>query len=343
MKRREPDFGNMLKVLRREVPDRPVLFELFMNMKLYEVVNGGKPSGEDELSIARFTVEAFRRLGYDYATLHGSGFHFDTKPHAADKTISLNDGAVIFDEESFDAYRWPDPDAADYSKLGKIKPYLPDGMKLMVMGPGGVLENAISLAGFDNLCLMLYDDPELVRRLFDEIGSRIVRYYENVLQYDTVGLVCSNDDWGFNTQPMLSPDQIRRYVIPWHKKIVDTVHAAGLPVMLHSCGNLATLIDDIVGIGFDAKHSFEDKIFPIEEAYEAWHDRIALLGGIDVDFIIRRPAEDVKRRVAAMLERTKDRGGWAVGTGNSVPEYIPISQYLAMVETAIGYNPLFTE
>ena len=81
----------------------------------------------------------------------------------------------------------------------------------------------------------------------------------------------------------------------------------------------------------------------LEEAYEAWHDRIALLGGIDVDYIIRKPAEDVRRRVAAMLERAKDRGGWAVGTGNSVPEYIPIPQYLAMVETAIGYNPLFTE
>jgi len=340
MKRREPNFENLLKVLRREVPERPVLFELFMNMKLYQLVNDGKPDGSDDLSIARFTVEAFRKLGYDYATVYGSAFGFQHNAIESRNTISLNDGAVIFDEESFDAYQWPDPEAFDYSRLEKIRPYLPDGMKLMVMGPGGVLENVISIVGYDNLCFMLYDDPELVKRVFDEVGSRLVSYYRIVSQYDTAGLICSNDDWGFNTQPMLSPDQMRKYVIPWHRKIVETAHAAGKPIMLHSCGNLHTLIDDIVDAGFDAKHSFEDNIFPIEQAYEAWHDRIALLGGIDMDFIVRRPEQQIRDRVAAMLERTKDRGGWAVGTGNSVPEYIPVSHFLAMIETAIGYNPL---
>lgn len=340
MKRREPNFENMLKVLRREVPERPVLFELFMNMKLYELVNGCKPAGDDDVSIARFTIDAFRKLGYDYSTIHGSDFNFQHNERAQGSTVSLNDGAVIFDEESFDAYRWPDPDAFDYSRLEKVRPYLPDGMKLMVMGPCGVLENVIALTGYDNLCFMLYDEPELVQRLFDEVGSRLVGYYRNALQYDTVGMISSNDDWGFNTQPMLSPEQMRQYVIPWHRKIVETAHAAGRPVLLHSCGNLKTLIDDIVDVGFDAKHSYEDNIFPIEQAYEAWHDRIALLGGIDVDFICRRPESDVRTRVAAMLDRTAGRGGWAVGTGNSVPEYIPVKQYLAMVETAIGYNPL---
>ena len=340
MKRREPNFENVLKVFRREVPDRPVLFELFMNMQLYEAVNGCKPEGDDDLSIARFTVDAFRKLGYDYATVHGSSFSFEHNERARRETVSLNDGAIIIDEKSFEAYKWPNPDSYDYSKLEKIKPYLPDGMKLMVMGPGGVLENVISLVGYENLCLMLYDEPELVQRLFDEVGARLVGYYKNVLQYDSVGFISSNDDWGFNTQPLLSPEQMRKYVIPWHRNIVETVHEAGRPVLLHSCGNLKTLIDDIVDVGFDAKHSYEDNIFPIEDAYEAWHDRIALLGGIDVDFIVRKPADEVKSRVAAMLERTKDRGGWAVGTGNSVPEYIPIPQYLAMVETAIGYNPI---
>lgn len=340
MKRREPDFNNMLKVLRREVPDRPVLFELFMNMKLYELANGCKPAGSDELSIARFTVDAFRKLGYDYATLHGSTFSFPRNSQDRRSTISLNDGNIITDEASFEAYEWPDPDAFDYSKLERIRPYLPDGMKLMVMGPGGVLENVISLVGYDNLCYMLYDESQLAQQIFDEVGSRILGYYKNVVQYDTVGLISSNDDWGFNTQTMISPDDMRKYVIPWHKKIIELVHGAGKPIFLHSCGNLKELMGDIVDIGFDAKHSFEDNILPIEDAYEAWHDRIALLGGIDVDFIVRRPAEDVKKRVAAMLERTSGRGGWAVGTGNSVPEYIPIKQYLAMTETAIGYNPI---
>ena len=340
MIRREPDFENVLKLLRREATPRPVLFELAMNRTMYRLANGCEPGGEDSLSFARFTVDAFRNLGYDYATLYGSSFCFMDNARQKNSTVSLNDGAVILDEESFDAFEWPDPNSADYSTLEKIRPYLPDGMKLMIMGPGGVLENAIELVGYDNLCYMIYDEPELVQCVFDEVGSRLVDYYRNVVQYDSVGFVCSNDDWGFNTQTMLSHEHMRQYVIPWHKKIVETAHAAGRPIILHSCGNVKLMIDDIVGIGYDAKHSFEDNIFPIEDAYEAWHDRIALLGGIDMDFVIRSPEEQLRSRVAAMLERTRDRGGWAVGTGNSVPEYVPVSQYIAMIETALGYNPL---
>lgn len=340
MKRREPNFENLLKITRREAPERPTLFELFMNMDLYQKVNGGKPAGDDPLSVARFTVEAFTRLGYDYTTLHASSFGFPHDDQNREETISLNEGSVITDWESFEKYVWPDPDAADYSTLGKIKDYLPDGMKLMVMGLGGVLENVISLVGYDNLCYMIYEEPELAKEVFDHVGSRLVRYYENALQYDTVGLISSNDDWGFNTQTFLSPADMRKFVFPWHKKIVDTVHEAGRPVFLHSCGYMGEVIDDIVSMGYDAKHSYEDIILPIEDAYEAWHEKIALFGGIDMNFICTKSPDEVAARTKAMIERTEGRGGWAVGTGNSIPPYVPMPQYFAMLKEALGYHPL---
>ena len=201
------------------------------------------------------------------------------------------------------------------------------------------MENVLYLMGYDNLCYMLYDEPEQVQRLFDEVGSRLVDYCKNVVQYDSVGMITVNDDWGFNTQPMLTPAQMRQYVFPWTQKIIDVAHAAGKPVLLHSCGNLTRIWDDVLDLGIDAKHSFEDKITPIEEAYEAMHERIPLFGGFDVDFLCRRPEEEIRSRVAAMMERTEDRGGWAVGSGNSIPSYIPVSKYLAMIETVLGYNP----
>ena len=340
MKKREPNFENMLKVFRREEPDRPVLYELFMNQTLYTLVNGHKPEGTDRLSGARFVAEAFEKLGYDYFSTSASSMGFATVGRPRDKTVSLNEGWCIHDWQTFEAYEWPDPDAYDYSMLNDIKPYLKDGMKAMVMGPGGVLENAISLVGYDNLCYMLYEEPELIKAVFDHVGSRLLRYYELALEYDVVGFICSNDDWGFNTQTFLSPADMRKYVLPWHKKIVDASHAAGRPVMLHSCGCFREVIDDTIAAGFDAKHSYEDVIMPIEEAYEAWHDRIALLGGIDVDFIVREPAEAVAVRSRAMLERVKGRGGYMLGTGNSVPEYIPVEKYFAMIGEALGYHPI---
>ena len=334
MAQRKPNFENLLKVCRRECPERPVLFELFMNMSLYKTVNGRNPDGEDKLSVARFTAEAFDRMGYDYCTLHASDFGFAANARPREKSVSLNEGMVITDWESFEKYKWAEPENYDDSTLGKMKDYLPDGMKIMVMGPGGVLENVITLTGYDNLCFMLYEEPELVQIIFDHVGERLVRYYESALQYDTVGLISSNDDWGFNTQTFLSPAQMRKYVFPWHKKIVDTVHKAGRPVFLHSCGNMRDVIDDIVTMGYDAKHSYEDVILPIEDAYEAWHDRIALFGGIDVNYLCTRTPEEVRNRTRAMLERVNGRGGWAVGSGNSIPEYIPLPQYFAMIEAA---------
>lgn len=338
MKKRQPNFENVLKVMRREAPERPTLFELFMNMPLYELVNGGKRPGNDAIATCQFTCEAFARMGYDYATTHASGFGFHAGEHHRKESISLNEGAVITDERSYEAYDWPDPEAYDCSWLGKVQ--LPDGMKLMVMGPGGVLENVISLTGYDNLCFMVYEQPELVERLFAQVGERLVKYYQLALQYDSVGLISSNDDWGFNTQTFLSPEQMRAYVFPWHRKIVEAVHAAGRPVLLHSCGYFGEVIDDVVAMGYDAKHSYEDNIMPIEQAYEAWHQRIALLGGIDVNFICSKSEREIRERTRALIERTQVRGGYMVGTGNSVPEYIPVSAFMAMVSEAIGYNPL---
>ncbi len=340
MKRREPDFTNMLKVLRRERPDRPVLYELFMNDPVYEKINGRKPDGDDLLSIARFRVDAFRRMGYDYATVKPSSFYFPTGEHEMKASVSLNDTAIIVDEKTFESYPWPDPDGCDYSTLEKIRPYMPDGMKIHIMCPGGVLEDVMTLVGYENMCMMVYDDPDLLQRIFDEIGWRLVRFYENVLQYDTVGFISCNDDWGFNTQTFLSLEDMRRYVFPWHRKIVETVHAAGRPILLHSCGYMKDVIDDIVELGYDAKHSYEDVIMPVEEAYEAWHDRLAILGGMDVNFVCTRTPEEIRARVRAMLERTEERGGYALGTGNSVPDYVPMENYVAMVSEAIGYDPL---
>lgn len=333
MKPHQADFNLLLAVLRKQAPARPVLFELFMNMPLYERVNGERLRDDSPLGIARFTVRAFHKMGYDYATLHASSFHFaggfETK-----HTRSLNANAGIRDERSFEAFAWPDPDACSTDLLDEIKSDLPQGMKLMVMGPGGVLENVIELVGYENLCLMLYDQPELAGRIFDAVGSRLVRYYELALQHEAVGLISSNDDWGFNSQPFLSPAMMRKYVFPWHQRIVDTVHRAGRPVFLHSCGNLNSLMDEVIAMGYDAKHSFEDNIQPIEQAYEAYAGRIALLGGLDMNYLCTRPEDEIYRRTLAMLERSSIRGGWAVGTGNSVPEYLPAGSLFAMHRAA---------
>jgi uroporphyrinogen decarboxylase len=177
----------------------------------------------------------------------------------------------------------------------------------------------------------LADAPELVQAIFNQVGSRLVRYYEVVAAHPAVGACISNDDWGFKTQTMLSTRQMRKYVFPWHQQIVMAIHAAGKPAILHSCGHFERILDDLVKLGYDGRHSYEDTILPVEQAYELYRDQFAILGGIDLDFICRSTPDQVYARAKRLLEQTTSRGGYALGTGNSVPDYVPDENYFAML------------
>jgi uroporphyrinogen decarboxylase len=334
----KPDFNNMLRVLRRQKPTRPTLFEFFLNDELYDLLSQGRTfKNDDGFGAWRKRLYAYWITGYDYLTIMASDYSFPTPsvPHMASK--SQNIPGPITDRASFKAYRWLDPDDFDQSRLSVIADELPSGMQLIVWGPGGVLENVTSLLGFEQLCYMQAEDPDLLQEICDKVGSGLVRYYERAVVHPAVGAIISNDDWGFQSQTLLSPPAMRQYIFPWHKKIVQTAHAAGKPVILHSCGNLNEVWEDIIeDMAYDGKHSFEDKIQPVESAYEQYGSRIAIMGGFDLDFICRSTPEQIRRRVRAMLRQVGDRGGFAVGTGNSVPNYVPAENYLAMIDVHQG-------
>ena len=92
---------------------------------------------------------------------------------------------------------------------------------------------------------------------------------------------------------------------------------------------MPALIDDV---RIDGKHSFEDTILPVTEAKKKYGDRIALLGGIDVDFLCRADEKAIRKRVCETLEICLQGGGYCLGTGNSVANYIPLDNYLVMLD-----------
>ncbi len=334
--KRTPNFNNILTVLKGRIPDRSTLFEFFLHDALYEKL--ADPSAlekNDDIRKYRINISAYKNAGYDYAITGLSDFMFENGGIHLKESQSLNEGGLITDWESFEKYKWNDPE--DYeSVFPKIEKELPEGMKFIVKGPGGVLENILFITGFDNLCYMLADDLDLAKEIFNRIGEKLIKYYTLALEFDCVGAAIVNDDWGFNTQTMLSPSDMRKYVIPWNKKIVKLIHDSGRPAIMHSCGMLGEVMDDIIDdIGFDAKHSYEDNIQPVEIAYEKLQGRIAVLGGIDLDFVCRKTPEEIYNRSKSMLERASQRGGYALGSGNSIPSYVPHENYFAMIAAAL--------
>ena len=214
--------------LNRECPTRPTLFEFFLNGPLYEKLAGYPmpDAATNRDAYNQFMIDAFQAAGYDYATIHPpAGVGFPVNDIDNDKSLSANDYNSIRNREDFNNYPWPDPGKCDYSPYERMK--LPEGMKAIICGPGGVLENVIRLVGYDAMCIMTIEDPELLKDIFANVGGILARHYELASQFDTVGALMSNDDWGFNTQTMLSPADFETYLFPWHRKIAAAGHKAG--------------------------------------------------------------------------------------------------------------------
>lgn len=234
---------------------------------------------------------------------------------------------------------WPDVDHAfDYATFQRVCDKLPPRMKIIGGASGGPFEHASFLMGLENLCVMLYDDPEFADVLFDKIGRTVSGVAERLAKLDAVGIYRFGDDLGYKSSTMLAPDVLRKHVFPWYRRTVDAVHAAGKPFLLHSCGKLDDVMDDIIGCGVDGKHSFEDVILPVAEAKAKWGDRIALFGGIDVDFLARSTPEEVREYTLRVLEACAPSGGYAAGSGNTITSYVPVKNYLAMMRAIESYN-----
>ena len=138
---------------------------------------------------------------------------------------------------------------------------------------------------------------------------------------------------GYRGGPLISPNDLREFVLPGHKIMADMSHAAGRPYLLHACGNLDLIMDDLVnGVRIDAKHSFEDTIEQVTEVKNTYGRHVALLGGLDVDFLCRATEAEVRSRVRTTLETCTVASGYCLGTGNSVANYIPLENYLAMLD-----------
>ena len=342
----KPDFSRLLKaLLRKEKPDRVPLFEIYSNIE--EKIVGDKVKKREckdllEYSI-KLTVTHNYKLGYDYCWLRAPFYFARPGRHGGDTTegkreyIQAGDSLIANDEE-YEKYPWQDMRKVDYSRLDIMKKLLPEGMKIIPRSPSGVFENTTFIMGFTPFSFALVENPALVKRVVDSIGERQLTLLKTYASHDAVGAVILGEDMGFKTGTMVSPDTMREYFLPWHKKIVDAIHSHGKPAILHSCGNLKEIYDDVIACGWDAKHSYEDAILPVWDFKKQYGDKISVLGGFDMDKVCRLTKDEIRKHARSILDKCSPAGGYAFGTGNSVAEYVPAENYLTMIEEAFNYK-----
>jgi len=337
-----PDYNNFLDVLHNRRPKRLPLYEHHIDAPFISKALGR------EIVLQGNTTKDYEEY---YKTLIGfwkdhtyDGFDYE----AAICDIFPGHGAImggmagpIQTRDDFNKYPFDDlPDIfwKTYTPhLEAIRNTLPPGMKAFGGCGYGIFESAQDLVGFEPLCLMQFMDPDLFRDIFNKIGdlysilwTKMVKDHPDIFVFFRMG-----DDLGHKFSTMLAPEIIKKHILPQYKRVIDIVHSGGKKFLLHSCGNIFSIMEDILALGIDAKHSNEDQIAPFERWINDYNDRIGLFGGIDLNTLILNNPDEVFRLVVEKGSQYRNMAkGYGLGSGNSIPDYIPVEGFLAMVEAA---------
>jgi len=353
----KPNFEEFKRVLMGQKKAERVHFvELFADPEvvsyILENLLGEKPvpwSLETKKDFLRQQVNWWYRMGYDYIRVAiADELQFPGKARRTGDTAHLSRGkrewveekeGMITCWEDFEKYPWPDADKVDYSLYEFVAANLPEGMKMMVCPSSGVLEiSSEVLLGFEGMSYLLYEAPDLVEATFNRVGEIIYQFYENIVDLDGVEGFFQGDDMGFNTSTFLSPETLRKLVLPWHKRFASLAHQHNKMYWLHCCGNVSAIMEDLIeDVKIDAFHSFQDAIMPVVEFKKRYGDRVATLGGVDMDKLCRLDEESLRRYVRGILEKCMPYR-YALGSGNSIANYVPVKNYLIMLDEGLRWK-----
>jgi uroporphyrinogen decarboxylase len=348
----QPNVDYFLDILfRRKEPSRTIFVEYLIDepvkKRTVEEVLGGEwvPWGPDRKQQAKYLdnlIEIFFRLGYDVIRFeYGPSFlgeHCGAKLEGGRGWLSDYESSIA-SWEDFDKYPWPQKEDLDLWPYEYISKHMPGGMGLIASFPGGLFESLRGLMGFEKLSLALYRDPDLLEAVSQRVGQIMQGFYDQLMGLPRLVGFLQGDDFGYRKGLLVSPNVLRKHILPWHKKFSDLCHSNGLFYCLHSCGNVEEIMEDLIEeVRIDGKHSFEDAIMPVWEFKRKYGNRIAVLGGVDVDKLSRAAEPELRNYVQKILRECVPRGSYALGSGNSIADYIPMENYLIMLDEGMKWS-----
>ncbi len=344
----QPDYRHIVDAALNRKPLRVPLYEHGFGPKVMEQVLG-KPFWQMmmEGSFAD-KVEAYRRF-CEFGIMCG----YDVIPVEFGACLLVQGGEALCGRASglfrslADVQKFPWDEMTDrfaarfddqYRALAQA---LPPGMKAVGGVGNGIFETAQDFLPLAELAMLRVDDPEAYALLWQKVGDMFLSLWTWLLDRhaDAFAVCRMGDDLGYKSSTMLSPADIRTHIIPQYERIVAVVHAHGKPFLLHSCGKIFDVMDDIITRSrIDAKHSNEDQIAPFKLWLDRYNDRIGIFGGVDMDLLCRADAETIQARTLETLRLAEDYSGFAIGCGNSIADYVPVEKFLVMVETVRRYR-----
>jgi uroporphyrinogen decarboxylase len=202
---------------------------------------------------------------------------------------------------------------------------------MVVAEGGGVIGMPGSSRGYVEFYYKVYDAPEEI----DEMAQNALHTgLERVKAARDAGVeaVYCAADIADNHGPFLKPEHMGRFVLPYLRKWVERVKEMGLYTILHTDGNVHSLLADIVASGVHALQAIDPVAgMDIRQVKAEVGDRLCLCGNVDCGLLIVGPPEEVYESTRDLLQDCKQGGGFVLGASNGVVMETPIGHYYEMV------------
>lgn len=257
---------------------------------------------------------------------------------AWDRSIDRDIGTVVgcvLSEPTLKGYRFPDPlDARFFVDIPARLEQYGDRFRVFQIG-FSLYERAWTLRGWENLMMDFHDHPGFVHDLLNAIADYNIAQVDQALKHD-IDAVYFGDDWGMQRGLQMGPVVWREFLYPVLKRMYAAVRAADRYVMIHSCGDVDELLDDLIGIGVHCFNPFQPEVMDVAVLIKHYRGLLAFHGGLSTQRTLPYGAvDDVRRETRGLLELGRD-GGYIFAPAHDVEGDVPLENMLAFIHEIQG-------
>lgn len=217
--------------------------------------------------------------------------------------------------------RWPEDWDACVHQVNSLD--TPVGLQI-----GGFFGYMREWVGSERVLYMFYDDPSLIEEMMDQMLYLEIEVIKRVTKDIKVDIALYWEDMCYKAGPLISPDMVRKYMVPRYKQLTDLLHENGVEFTYLDCdGNIEALIPLWLECGINY-------MWPLEVA--AGNDAVALRKEYGQDLVLagaidKRPlAKDkaaIKEEIYSKVPFLLEQGGYFPSIDHSVPPDIPLENY----------------
>ncbi|MGO8748664.1 MAG: uroporphyrinogen decarboxylase family protein [Thermoguttaceae bacterium] len=249
---------------------------------------------------------------------------------SVDKDIGNVEGQVLA-RPTLAGYEFPNPlDRRFFADIPAKIAQFPDRFRVFQIG-FSLYERAWTLRGMESLMIDFYDHPDFVHALLGRIADYNIAQVRAALHYD-IDAVYFGDDWGQQHGLQMGPKLWREFLYPVLRRMYAEVRAAGRFVMIHSCGDVDELFDDLVGIGLNCFNPFQPEVMDVFSLAPRYRGRLAFHGGLSTQKTLPfGTVNEVRAEVRRLLDLGRD-GGYIFAPAHDVEGDVPLENMLAAIE-----------